>query len=99
MKTEHLLPMDNDFCSCVETRIKRHSVARARLGQMRPAYVVGDLDFDHAVMRINADVKRAQRPDTGAPTAYFEIGFGTSVVRVFAGGPLIPDGKIEVIDL
>lgn len=94
-----LLPMDTDWSSVPEYRIKRHSIARARSGQMRPCYMVGDLDFDHMVMRINADIKHAPLPGADRPTAYIEIGFGTSCARVFAGGPLMPDFSIEVLDV
>lgn len=94
-----LLKIDSDLCSVPEYRIKRHSVARARLRQPRPYYAVGDVDFDNMVMRLNAHIMHGHLPGSTSSTAYIELRFGTSLARVFAAGPLLPDGTITVVEV
>lgn len=96
MTTLH--PMDDDPCSTLESRIRDHCIQRARLDQPHPMYRVGDRDFDNIVRRLALPI--AHGPATWSKRApYVDYAFGTSTARIFAGGPLIPDLKIEVIEL
>jgi len=87
-----LEPISTDPCLYPEERIIDHTIARARLRQPRPAYRIGDRGFDGLVRRRQLSIGH----DAVGP--YVELGFGTTVARVYAGGPLIDDYAIEVIE-
>jgi len=97
-----LLPIGNalnDMCETHEARIQKHCIARLRRDQPQPAYVIGDVAFEHAVRRLALPIQHGPMPGTGARTPLVDYAFGTTTARIFAGGPFMPDGHVEVIEL
>jgi hypothetical protein len=81
-----------------ERNIRSHAVARLRADQPLPAYRVSDGDFDDLHFRLG-DARRTfalGRDDQGPFIAYT---FGTTTVRVYAGGPKQEPNTVEVIEL
>lgn len=87
-----LAPIVWDPCRYHEENIIEHVIARARRRQPQPVYRVGDREFDRMVRRLKLSIEH----DANAP--YMVLEFGTTKVRVYAGGLLIEDHVIEVIE-
>lgn len=90
-----LLPIGNtyaDHCSVTEERIIGHSIARARLGQPQCSYTVCDRTFDGIVRRRSLPILR------DSLGAYTHLTWGSSMVSVRAGGPLISDDHVETLE-
>lgn len=87
-----LLPIGDDPCLSPEERIISHAIARARLGQAQPGYRVGDREFDHIVRRRGSQIIARD----GATWTALRI--GTLTAYVFAGGPLIDNEQIVLIE-
>lgn len=85
-------PLRVDPTRNLEADIVDHTIARARLRQPLPSYRVGDRAFDRMVLRLRLSIEH----DDSGP--YTVIGFGASVARVYAAGPLLDDNTIEVIE-
>lgn len=106
-----LHPIDNtsvEYLNRVEEeRIRDHAIARRRLDQRVPVYRIGDRAFDYVARRLGqrpelgVRIQHGPLPGTGISTrvAFIDYNFGTTTARIFAGGPKIEDGIIEVIEL
>ena len=93
-----LEPIIEAVWELAEDRIRWHCIKRARLEQPQPVYRMGDVDFDNLVNRLALPIAHGPAPwSKRAP--YVDYAFGTTTARIFAGGPLIPDGKVEVVEL
>ena len=92
--------ISNDTWITEEYRIRDHVIARLRLDQPQPTYIVGDRAFDNIVRRLGLPIGHAigHAARDGSRVAFVDYNFGTSTARIFAGGPKILDGVIEVIE-
>ncbi len=92
--SEERLKLVYDVTCTPEYSIKRHVIARLRLGQPQPESMISDLDFDNMVSRQRVKVERTLAP----LRVWVDLEFGASTARIYAGGPLIPEMTIEVIE-
>lgn len=87
----------DDIWSTPEHRIRRHAIERLRKGEQLPLYRINDLDFDCMVARLAIPIDRGKDLE-GAIRAFVDWNFGTTIVRIYAGGASPTDGHVELIE-
>ena len=91
-----MIPIGNDSiakCATVEDRVLEHCIQRAVAGESPPAaYRISDRDFIAVVRRTHATIVR----ENG--TTHVDLGFGSTIARVVAGGLSMADYEIELVE-
>lgn len=95
-----ILKLVADCFSFPEENIVVHAINRLRLGQPQPTYAIGDIDWTRMVRRCRAEHGFAlgYANVDGSRVPYADLAIGQTTARVFAGGPKLLDGQIEVIE-